>query len=79
MKTDPSFLSIARRREVTQTAFKVAVVVGTILCVINHSPDMITNQMTVGNGVQIMLTYLVPYCVSTYSSVKMIRRYTDTP
>ena len=78
LNADHSFLSIARRREVTHTAFKAAVVVGTILCFINQGPDIVNKEMTIANGVQMLFTYLVPYCVSTYSSVKMIRKYTDT-
>ena len=57
------------------TALKIAAVVGTILCLINHAPAMVSQQFSGGNVVQMALTYLVPYCVSTYSSVKMIRRY----
>jgi hypothetical protein len=60
---------------VVWTALKVAAVVGTILCLINHAPAMVSQQFSGGNLLQMMLTYLVPYCVSTYSSVKMIRRF----
>jgi hypothetical protein len=62
---------------VVWTALKVASVVGTILCLINHAPAMVSQQFSGGNLLQMMLTYLVPYCVSTYSSVKMIRRFVD--
>lgn len=77
MNTDPSFLTLAKRPEVVQTALKIAVIVGTILCLINHAPAMVSDKFGAGNLLQMMLTYLVPYCVSTYSSVKMIRKYAD--
>ena len=60
------------------TALKIAAVVGTILCLINQAPAMVSQQFSGGNVLQMLLTYLVPYCVSTYSSVKMIRRYSDS-
>lgn len=46
---------------------KVAAVVGTILALINHYE--IFSEGIRGNEVyRIILTYAVPYCVSTYSS-----------
>ena len=75
MNNDRSFISLATRREVVVTAFKVAVVVGTILCAINQAPAYMNNEFSEGNFLQMMFTYFVPYCVSTYSSVKMIRKY----
>ena len=54
------------------TALKVALVVGTMLALINHSPALFSLSLTKHNVVQILLTYLVPYGVSTYSSVKVI-------
>jgi hypothetical protein len=72
---DPTFLSIALSAPVRRTATKVALVVGTVLCIINHVPDLMIDNFTLTNLMQIALTYSVPYCVSTYSSVKMIRRF----
>ena len=83
MKNDfgenPTFLSIANKSEVRLTALKVALLVGTVLCVINHLPDLMEGNFTGVNMMQIVLTYLVPFCVSTYSSVKMIRRFVIAP
>jgi hypothetical protein len=60
-------------RPVVLTAIKVAIVVGTILALINHGPALLTLELGRQQIVQIALTYLVPYGVSTYSSVKMLQ------
>ena len=70
-----SFFALATQLEVVITAMKVAVVVGTILTLINHVPAYMSSEFSRSNLWQIMLTYLVPYFVSTYSSVKMMRRF----
>lgn len=52
-------------------AVKVSIIVGTLLLVLNHG-----DQMLVGNWPvwwKIVLTYLVPLCVSSYSSVALVR------
>ena len=60
-------------RHVVLTATKVALVVGTILALINHGPALLALELTRQQILQIALTYLVPYCVSTYSSVKVLQ------
>ena len=73
MKTSSRFVAIALSREVVVTALKVSLVVGTILAFINHGAGIIQLALTGESILQIALTYLVPYCVSTYSSVQAIR------
>ena len=58
-------------RPIVLTATKVAIVVGTILALINHAPALLALELSRQQILQIALTYLVPYCVSTYSSVKV--------
>ena len=72
---NPTFLSIALSPTVRLTAARIALLVGSVLCVINHAPDLMRGSFNSINLLQIMLTYAVPYCVSTFSSVKMIRKY----
>ena len=60
---------IARSRPVVATALKVAFVVGSVLALISHGPAMMRLSLTFENICQIVLTYLVPYTVSTYSAV----------
>ena len=59
-------------KQVVKTAIKLSLIVGTILGLINHGPSIIANTISSGQKIQIMVTYLVPYSVSTYSSVKSI-------
>ena len=68
-----SFLHIALSRQVWPTALKVALFVGTILALINHGPNALQGNLSAANLVQIALTYLVPYSVSTYSAVRVIQ------
>ena len=72
-KISSRFVAIALSREVVMTALKVSLIVGTILALINHGAGIIQLTLTGENVLQICLTYLVPYCVSTYSSVEAIR------
>ena len=66
------FMKVAMQAEVFRTAVKVALVVGTILALINHSSAIFNLTLSAQNVFQIILSYFVPYGVSTYSSVKTI-------
>ena len=72
-ETSSRFVAIALSKEVVMTSLKVSLFVGTILALINHGAGMVQLTLTGENVLQITLTYLVPYCVSTYSSVEAIR------
>ena len=67
------FLRLAKRQEVRTRAFKVSLVVGSILALINHSDSFFTGKLEVHHSFQIIATFLVPYLVSTYSSVRAIK------
>jgi len=73
MNISSRLVTIALSREVVVTALKVSLVVGTILALINHGAGIIQLALTGESILQIALTYLVPYSVSTYSSVQAIR------
>jgi hypothetical protein len=66
-------------RPVVLTAIKVALVVGTVLALINHGPALLALELSRQQILQIVLTYLVPYGVSTYSSVKMLQNQPVRP
>jgi len=72
------YLTIALSSEVLGTALRLALVVGTILALINHGAEILQGTLTKGNIYQMALTYLVPYSVSTYSSVKAIQKRVNT-
>ncbi|QZT38779.1 nitrate/nitrite transporter NrtS [Halosquirtibacter xylanolyticus] len=59
-------------KQVVSTAIKLSIIVGTILGLINHGTDIVNNTLSSKQILQIMVTYLVPYSVSTYSSIKSI-------
>jgi len=71
---NPGFLALALRGQVVKTACKVALLVGTILALINHGAAIRTGELGGERLAQIALTYLVPYCVSTYSAVRALQR-----
>ena len=64
-----AFLPSVIRRSLTY-----ALIVGTILTAINHGPAILQAQMTPGRWLQVGLTVLVPYTVSTLSSVGAMRK-----
>jgi hypothetical protein len=77
MKTH-SFLKYACRRGIVKTAFKVALIVGTILAAINHGDSIMGSTMDSRDWLKVALTYFVPYMVSTYSAVKVLQRAADS-
>jgi len=56
------------QRTTMKRSLKVAAVVGTVLAVINHYDMFLSGAFTTRRCVQIVVTYLVPFCVSTVSS-----------
>lgn len=68
-------LIMATSRQVVKSSLKVSLFVGTILALINHGNDMLQLSLTHDQRLQILLTYFVPYCVSTYSAVKAMQRH----
>lgn len=45
-----------------------ALVVGSVLAFTNHGPALLRGEWTIERGVQIGLTFLVPFAVSSYSA-----------
>lgn len=63
------WLNIASRRPIVMRGLKYGLVVGSILIVINHGNAIIEGTVDATRLIQMVLTILVPYCVSTASSV----------
>lgn len=63
------FISIALEKEIRIRAIKVALVVGTLLALINHFDRIINLSLSGIEIFKILITYTVPYGVSTYSQV----------
>ena len=70
---------LARRRDIVLRAVRVALLVGTVLALINHGDKLIYGGMQTSDYLKILLTYLVPYCVSTHSSVRAARLSESKP
>jgi len=60
---------LAFQPSVVRRALKYAVVVGFILIAINHSDAILSGHVTRGILLKMLLTMMVPYAVSTLSSV----------
>ena len=58
------------RRETVLRAIKVALVVGPILILINHYDSLLQFEFSHHLYFKFMLTFLVPFCVSAYSSAQ---------
>jgi hypothetical protein len=64
---------LARRRSVVLRATRVAVVVGLVLILINQGDVLLAGELSPLTWLKLMLTPLVPYLVSTASSVAALR------
>lgn len=67
------WLAIARQRSVVRRALTMATIVAPILIVINHSDAIMRGDISSARLLRMALTFLVPYTVSTVSSVAAIR------
>jgi len=67
-----SFISLMFSKEVLPRAIKVALLVGTLLALINHGDKIISMSLTNQDYIKLALTYLVPYAVSSWSAVSAI-------
>ncbi len=74
-----SWLRIALSRSVVRRAFGYAVVVGAILVLINHADALLRGELSAGRLGRILLTVVVPYLVSTSSSVSAMRQAVRVP
>ena len=69
------WLRVAGEPAVLRQAFVTALVVGTILMVVNHGDDLFSGRTDLGVALEIGLTYLVPFLVSVVSSATAVRRH----
>ena len=62
------------RKDIFMRAIKFACIVGLVLAAINHGDHIISGNMTFRNWIKIGITFCVPFCVSTFSSVLAIKK-----
>lgn len=67
------WLRLASSAVVVRQSIVIAAIVGTLLVAVNHGRALLNGEITPGRIAQIVLTVVVPYCVSTVSSVGAMR------
>ena len=73
-----NWLAIAFEPTVVRRALKMTFIVGCVLGLINHGDALLAGTMTGAAWMKIVLTFAVPYCVSTISSVQALRGQKQT-
>ena len=68
-----AWLRLARHPNVVRRALITAVIVGTVLVAINDGPAILSGNLSRRLIIQMCLTVLVPYIVSTVSSISTRR------
>jgi hypothetical protein len=76
MTDEPTFWRLAVSDGTPLKALKVALVVGTLLALINQTDLVLAGQPP--SLWKLILTYLVPYCVSTWAAVGAKRAFLRT-
>ncbi len=72
-----AWLKAASEPSVVKRATKCAIIVGIILITINHGDALLRGDIHLNRLLKMALTVLVPYCVSTVSSVGATRQLRD--
>ena len=62
------FLQLATSRHVAKNALKIALVVGSLLNLINNAQNILEGGNIPWAGV--LLNFVIPYCVASYSAAK---------
>lgn len=78
-KETTSWLTLASRPSIVRRGLLYAVIVGFILIAINHGDALLRGDLTLGRLLKIALTVIVPYAVSTLSSVGALRAQRLSP
>ena len=66
------WIAIAMRGDIVLNSFKVCMVVGTVLVLINYFDRLFSGGLSMIDYFKMLLMYCVPYCVSTYGAVSAI-------
>lgn len=65
-----TIIAYCKERDTIVRSTKTALLVGTILAIINHGQDMLTGQLSPHWVVPMLITYLVPFSVVTFGQVQ---------
>jgi len=72
-KTMESWLQTASTRSIQLTGLKMALVVGTILNLINQGDSIMGGNWELIHWPKLLLTYCVPYCVAVFAGTQAKR------
>ncbi len=78
MTSNETWWELATQWSVIRRGITYAIIVGNALIVINHCDAIIRRDFTLRLLVKMVLTVIVPYLVSTFSSVGALRRTSVT-
>ena len=68
MKKPHAKLKLLLSPDIVARSLRISLVVGTILVLINHLDLLVAGKLSSALAGKILLTYMVPYAVSSYSS-----------
>ena len=66
----PNWFATALDRGIVIRSLKVSLIVGTLLALINHGDRLLARELDMAAAAKIVLTYIVPYAVATWSAVQ---------
>lgn len=70
IKSIRTFAAYCIERDTILRSIKVALIIGTILALINHGQDLLSGHFSWHWVIPLLVTYLVPFSVATYSQVR---------
>lgn len=73
MSERQEWFALARQPTIVGRSLRVALVVGTVLTLINQGDHLLALNIDAPTIARIALTYLVPYAVSTWAGVAALR------
>ena len=73
MSAPKGWFAIATQPGIVKRSVRVALVVGTVLTLINQGGRLLALDIDAPTLARIVLTYIVPYCVSTWAAVGALR------
>ena len=75
------FFRVAAERRTVAMSAKVALVVGTVLALINYGDRIFLHyDMRAADWIKLAVSYCVPYCVATYGAARYtMKRAADGP
>lgn len=65
-----AILSYILERDTILRSIKTALVVGSVLALINHGQQMLSGHFALAWVIPMLITYLVPFSVATYSQIQ---------